>query len=230
MYPVRGRLDPEVGALLCAAISPLAAPQPGLDGARDPRSPEQRDHDALGDIARRVLGAGDLPVRHGLPATLLLTATLDQIEARTGVLSTAHGGRLPVRDLLRLAADTHVIPVVFDSDGQVLHFGADQRLATAHQRQTLYLYDGGCTFAGCAIPAVWCQTAHGQPFRESKKTTIDDLALLCGFHHRLVDTQEWLIERVNGRVWLTPPKWIDPDQTPRTNEHFKPIMERHRRE
>ena len=226
MFPVKGLLSPEVGAMLTAALSPLAAPQPGPDGSADPRRVEQRDHDALGELARRALAAGDLPVRHGFAATVLYTATIDQIEARTGEVSTAHGGRVPVRDLLRLAAETRVIPLVFDSDGQVLHFGEEQRLATGSQRHALYLLDGGCTFEGCAIPATWCQSAHGaEGFQTTRRTTIDDLALLCGFHHRLVDTEGWFIERINGRVWITPPKWIDPDQVPRTNERFRPLQE-----
>jgi len=131
MYPVRGRLDPEAGALLTAALSPLAAPQPGPDGSPDLRTAEQRNHDALTDLARRALAGGlpggDLPIRHGLPATLLLTVTLEQLEARTGTIRTADGGRLPIRDLLRLATQMGVIPVVFDSDGQILHFGHEQR-------------------------------------------------------------------------------------------------------
>jgi hypothetical protein len=49
-----------------------------------------------------------------------------------------------------------------------------------------------------------------------------DLALLCGYHHDYADTHSWRLTRNNGRIWVTPPRWIDPDQTPRTNEYFKP--------
>ncbi len=228
MYPVKGRLDPECGALLQAAISPLAAPVPGPDGERDPRTTEQRNHDAVADLARRALAGGtaagsDLPVRHGLPGKLIVKIGLDQLEARTGCASTIHGGRLPARDLLRLAVDMGVIPVVLDADGQILHFGEEQRLATPELRLAAWVLDGGCTFQACSVPAVWCQGAHGVPFRTSKQTTIDDLGLLCGYHHRVVDNQEWTMRRVKHRIWLTPPKWIDPDQTPRTNEHFHPL-------
>ena len=134
MYPVKGRLDPECGAFLQAAISPLAAPQPGPDGERDPRTAEQRNHDAIADLARRALAQGDLPERHGLPGKLIVKIDLEQLESRTGTATTIHGGRLPVRDLLRLATDMGVIPVVLDSDGTILHFGEEQRLATPEQR------------------------------------------------------------------------------------------------
>ena len=224
MYPVRGRLDPECGAKLIAALSPLAAPVPGPDGERDPRSTEQRNHDALSDFAHRLLAIGDLPERHGLPGKLIVLVRLEQLEERTGTASTIHGGRLPVRDVLRLATEMGVIPVVLDSDDTILHFGEEQRTATLEQRLAEWVLDGGCTFEACTVPAALSQSAHtGDGYRINKTTTIDELGLLCGYHHRLVDNQGYRMARINNRIWITPPKWIDPDQTPRTNEHFKPL-------
>ncbi len=223
MYPVRGRLDPETGALINAAISPLSAPQPSKTQP-DLRTAGQRRHDAIAEIARRAL-AGGLPTRHGLPGTMLVTVALTDLERRTGLASTFHGGRLSVRDLLRMAADLKVIPVVMDCDGQVLHFGEEQRLATTAQRLALAVTDQGCTYPDCDVPAVWSQSAHGEPFATSRRTGIDDLALLCGYHHRVLDNQQWTIQRIKGRIWLIPPPWVDPDRRPRTNEYFKRLDE-----
>lgn len=224
MVPIRGLLRPDTAAKLIAALSPLAAPQPTKD-APDLRSPEQRDHDALDALAHHALATGDLPVRHGFPGKLIITARLEDLESRTGVATTIHGGKVPIRDLLRMGADLGVIPAVFDSDGQILHFGEEQRLGTFAQRCTCWLLDGGCTFENCTIPAIWCQCAHGEGFLTSKRTSIDDLGPLCGYHHRLVDSQGWVMQRAKGRIWLIPPRWIDPDQVPRTNEHFRPLQE-----
>jgi len=229
MHPVRGRLDPETAAIARAALDPLAAPQPtppgsgGEPAVADTRTAGQRYHDALGELCRRALTHGDLPVRHGHHATMLVTIRLEDLEARTGLASTATGGLVSVRDLLRTAADTAIIPIVLASDGVVLHYGEEQRLATPEQRRALIVTDIGCTWPGCSIPGTWCQAAHGEPFRTSRQTTLDDLALLCGYHHRYADTHNWTIQRIRGRVWLTPPRWIDADQTPRTNEYFRPL-------
>ena len=174
MVPIRGLLRPDTGAKLIAALSPLAAPQPSRD-APDLRSPEQRDHDALDALAHLALGSGDLPVRHGFPGKLIITARLTDLEHRTGVATTIHGGNIPIRDLLRIGADMGVFPVVFDSDGQILHFGQEQRLGTFAQRCATWLLDGGCTFENCTIPAIWCQCAHGEDFLTSSCTSIDDL-------------------------------------------------------
>ena len=58
---------------------------------------------ALRDLALRALASGTLPKMAGLPATLLLTATLEQLEARTGLVSVLNGGTIPVEDVIRMA-------------------------------------------------------------------------------------------------------------------------------
>ena len=112
---------------------------------------------------------------------------------------------------------------MLDTDGIVLHDGKERRLADEHQRRALIVTDIGCTWPGCSTPGVWCEGAHCEAFRISKKTSINDLALLCGYHHDYDDTHDWTFHRHKGRVWFTPPPWIDPEQTPRTNEYFKPL-------
>jgi hypothetical protein len=176
--------------MLRAALGPLSAPNPTAD-CPDTRTPGQRQHDALRELCRRALAAENLPKRHGLHAKVLLSIGLDQLEARTGVVTTAHGGWVSVNDLVRTAAGAGIVPIVFDTD--------------------------------CTVPGIWCQTAHGIPFRVSHYTGIDDLALLCSYHHHYADNHDWTIYREGGRVWFRPPKWIDPNQTPRTNEVFRPL-------
>jgi 5-methylcytosine-specific restriction protein A len=41
------------------------------------------------------------------------------------------------------------------------------------------------------------------------------LVLMCRFHHRLVHHTEWVINTTRAGPEFTPPKWIDPTQTPR---------------
>ena len=103
---------------------PAGRPQ-STEGCPDTRLAAQRYHDALAELARRALANGGLPVRHGHHATMLVTSASKTSRARTGLATVAHGGHLHVRDLLRHAADTNVIPVVLDSDGVVLHYGEE---------------------------------------------------------------------------------------------------------
>ena len=131
MYPVTGLLDPETGALLRAALEPLAAPRHTAQ-ERDMRTVSQRMHDAVRDAAKLMLASGELPSQAGVPATLIITAKLDDLERKTGHVSTAHGGLLPIRDVLRLAANARLVPAVFDTDGEPLWLGQTQRLASTH--------------------------------------------------------------------------------------------------
>ncbi|MGI8879985.1 MAG: DUF222 domain-containing protein [Jatrophihabitans sp.] len=123
---------PEAVAVVQAVVLPLAKPRPAGDAGRDERSAGQRLHDAILDMARRLLSSGTLPTTGGTPATVLLTMTLDQLETRTGLVTTGHGGQLTVNQALRLAGEADVIPVVIDTDG-FLGYGLTLRTASAMQ-------------------------------------------------------------------------------------------------
>ncbi len=217
MYPVTGRLDPETGALLRAALEPLAAPRHTAQ-ERDMRTVSQRMHDAVRDAAKLMLGSGELPSQAGVPATLLITARLDDLERKTGHVSTAHGGLIPVRDVLRMAANAKLVPAVFDTDGAPLWLGRANRLATLHQRHVLTIMDKGCVYPGCDVPATRCEVMHLHDWVNGGPTNIDNLALGCDYHHHRFG--EWTLERRHGRVWCTPPMCVDPFRRPRINSVF----------
>ncbi|HZE49651.1 MAG TPA: DUF222 domain-containing protein, partial [Jatrophihabitantaceae bacterium] len=85
---LRAHLTPAALAQWQAVLDPLAAPKPSDADGPDVRSPGQRMHDALADAAHKLLASSDLPPSGGVPATVLLTLTLDQLEARTGHVTT----------------------------------------------------------------------------------------------------------------------------------------------
>jgi len=75
MVALDGLLDPEGGALLLAALQPLAAPT----GPDDHRTPRQRRADALTELARRQLDQGDLPTTGGERPHLTVLVPLDNL-------------------------------------------------------------------------------------------------------------------------------------------------------
>jgi hypothetical protein len=77
--------------------------------------------------------------------------------------------------------------------------------------------DRGCTFPGCDRPPGWCQAHHVIEYQNGGPTTVDNGALLCGYHHRTFETAGWSIAMLDGQAWWTPPTWIDPDQQPIRN-------------
>ena len=219
LTPFKGIADPETKAALQAALAPLAKPVPSELG-RDTRSHATRMVHALRDLAKRALAAGTLPSMAGMPATLLLTATLEQLEARTGLVSVLNGGTIPVEDVIRMAANMKVVPIVFSAAGQPLYCGQAKRFATLAIRYTTATQDRGCVIPGCDQPIHYCEEHHPLEFSQGGETSAAHLAWLCYYHHHNITG--WHLERRGGRVWCTPPPWLDPTQTPRLNTYFYP--------
>ena len=82
MVAVNGLLEPEAGQTLLAALEPLARPA----SAHDDRSGGQRQADALAELARRNLEAGQLPQTGGVRPQLIVTVDLDSLLGRPGTL------------------------------------------------------------------------------------------------------------------------------------------------
>jgi hypothetical protein len=219
---LRARLTPAALAQWQAVLDPLAAPKPSDADGPDPRTPGQRMHDALADAAARLLASDELPPSGGTPATVLLTMTLDQLETRTGLVTTAHGGTMSVATALELADQGNVIPVVLDSTG-ILAYGQARRTATTGQRFALAARDQGCCFPGCDTPPGWTQVHHILPWALGGGTDLNNQCLLCGFHHREHDKRGWQVTIQNGQPYWIPPPHIDPTRTPIRNTIHDPI-------
>ena len=209
-------LTPTALAVWQTVLDPLAAPAPS-DDEPDPRSPAQRRHDALLDAGQRLVRTGELPNSGGIPATVIITMTLSDLETRTGFATTSHGGLLSIDDALHLADEAKVIPVVLSETGGILSYGRVRRVASEGQRLALIARDGGCSFPACDAPPHWCQAHHIVPWAAGGRTDLGNLSLLCGFHHREFDRRGWTITMVDDHPSWTPPPWIDPTQTPQRN-------------
>ncbi|MDN4519957.1 DUF222 domain-containing protein, partial [Mycolicibacterium austroafricanum] len=194
---------------------------------RDTRTQDQRNHDGLKALLRRLLGSGRLGSHNGLPVTVVVSTTLQELEKGAGVAVTGGGSLLPMPDLIRLAARAHHYLYVYDQhSGQSLYLGRAKRLANAAQRIVLHARDRGCTRPGCTAPGYWCQAHHASAdFVDGGLTNIDDLTLACPCDHRMLDNTGWRT-RKNGKnqtEWLPPPD-LDTGQH-RTNDYHHP--ERH---
>ena len=137
---------------MLAVLDPLAKPAAADQDTPDPRTAAQRMHDALLDAGTRLLRSDTLPHSGGVPATVLLTMTLTDLETRLGVATTSHGGHLTIPAALQLAADADIIPVIMNDAGGIAAYGRSKRHATKKQRHALAARDGGCSFPGCDTP------------------------------------------------------------------------------
>jgi hypothetical protein len=238
MSRLSGWVNPELRAGLEAVLAKWAAPgmcnpadeNPVVDGAPGPeaidadaRSAAQRNHDALGAMVRATLMSGELGTHQGLPVTIVASAALEDLQAKTGVARTAGGSVLPITDVLRMAAHAYNYLLVFDKAKRCeLYRGRSTRLATPAQRLVLYATERGCTRPGCDVPAQWCQVHHVTDWARGGPTDIDNVTLACGPDNRLVDDDGWTT-RKNDRgdtEWIPPPN-RDHGQR-RSNTYFHP--------
>ncbi|WP_374700324.1 DUF222 domain-containing protein [Arthrobacter sp. JCM 19049] len=73
---------------------------------------------------------------------------------------TAHGQRIGATELRLLLCQARLIPMMFNSLGQVLDVGRSQRLYNTVQRKIIIARDGGCIVPGCTVPPELVEAHH----------------------------------------------------------------------
>ncbi|KAA0107945.1 HNH endonuclease signature motif containing protein [Mycolicibacterium sp. P1-5] len=219
-----GRLiaDPELRSELDAWMAKFAAPgvcNPADENPtvaptdqiaqQDSRSCAQRQHDALKALVRGQLGNPKFGQHNGLPVTVIATATVQDLQSRTGHAVTAGGTLLPIPDLIRMSAHAYQYLALFDGvDGRALWLGRTKRIASADQRIMLHAKHRGCTRPGCDAPGYHSGVHHAaKDWKNGGNTDIDDLTLACPPDNQLVETGGWTTrKRPDGTTeWIPPP-------------------------
>lgn len=218
-----GILDPESAAQLEGMFGALAKPQRSAEtGEPDLRTPAQRHGDALAEIIDVAARVDEAATQGGERAALTVTVSLSELRQRMKNAILDLPGSTTPETLRRLACQAKVIPSVLGTDGEPLDVGRTSRLATAAQRHALVLRDGGCTFPGCDRPPKWTSAHHIVHWVDGGPTDLHNLVLLCTRHHRRIHHSEWDVALRGGTAEFYPPRWIDPDRSPRINRAHHP--------
>ncbi|HEX4395536.1 MAG TPA: HNH endonuclease signature motif containing protein [Mycobacterium sp.] len=235
MSPISGYLTPEARATIDAVFAKLAAPgmcnphdiEPCVSGTPsqaaiqgDTRGANQRNHDALVVAGRALLASGDLGQHNGLPASIIVTTTLQELEAGAGKALTGGGTLLPMSDVIRLGSHAHHYLAIFDK-GKALALYHTRRLASPAQRIVLHAKDRGCTFPGCTVPGYLCEVHHNNPYATNPVTDINHLSFACGPNHKLADRGWTTRKNARGDTEWIPPPHLDRGQ-PRINTFLHP--------
>jgi len=229
--------SPELRANLDAWLARFAAPgmcnpddetpcitgEPADDTAvKDMRTHAQRQHDAVNALVRGQLGDPKLGVHNGLPVTVIVSTTLQELSAATGQAVTGGGTLLPMRDLIRMASHAYHYLAVFDEhESRPLYLARTRRIASADQRIVLYAKDRGCTAPGCDVPGYWTEVHHTDDWARGGLTNVDKLTLVCKPDHKLADKGWRTVKLGDGRTQWIPPPRLDHGQA-RTNDYHHP--------
>jgi hypothetical protein len=234
MSRLSGWLDPETRAYLEAVT---AAMRPGRNppadapaDQRDGRTPAQRCHDGLKRALREAISSGTLGVHRGVPVTVIVTTKLGELEQAARAVhdssipmpAPAHTGgnsRLPMRDLIRMAANSVQYLAVFeDHSDRPLYLGRSKRIATLDQRMICHARDGGCTRPDCLEPGYHCEVHHGEDWAAGGLTNADSLYFACAPDHSEATCGN-LTTTVTDEGRLA---WSDGTGPPRVNRVHRP--------
>lgn len=215
---------PELRAMLDAWLAKFAAPgmcnpedlTPTVAGEPAPavidadrRQHGQRQHDAIAALVRGQLGDPALGLHNGLPVTVVVSTTLDQLRSGAGYALTGGGSPLPMSDVIRMASHAWHYLCVFDTHSErPLYLGRSKRVASADQRIVLHARDRGCSAPGCDMPGYLCEVHHLDEWADGGATDVDCLTFACAQHHRLVTPGGWKTRkhRDGHTEWLPPPQ------------------------
>jgi hypothetical protein len=188
----------------------------------DMRHHGQRMHDALEELCDRLLRAVDTVPTGGVPATVIVTIDWDDLLNRCGYGRTADGTLLPTATVLQMANNADIIPAVLNASGAVLDLGRSRRIATHTQTLALVARDGGCSFPACDRAAQWCERHHIKEWVDGGETNLDNLTLLCRYHHHNFATRGWQCAmNADGLPEWIPPTWVDRTRTPLINTRIR---------
>ncbi len=120
----------------------------------------------------------------------------------------------------KLACDSPVLGAVVDKHGHVLALGRTRRLVTKAQRRALMIRDGMCRYPGCHQTR-HLKAHHRVPWIAGGRTDLDNLILLCQWHHTAVHeggvtitkaTDGWRFSKPDGELCMP---WVSDENLAR---------------
>jgi 5-methylcytosine-specific restriction endonuclease McrA len=204
---LRGRLEPEVGALFMKALAAARETlyqrarvvtrfnDPSADPFAERPTMAQQQADALALVAEAALDHGLDPgapgERYQVVVHVDASALADADQPGQSVLED--GARVPAETSQRLACDASRVVMRHDEEGRTVEVGARTRTIPPALRRALHHRDQGCRFPGCRLP--FGQGHHLRHWAQGGPTTLSNLALLCRRHHRAVHEEGYQVER-----------------------------------
>ena len=203
---IRGRLAPEVGALLLRALDAARetlyqrAGRPGgaasaTDPALEAPTRAQQQADALALLAETALHHALDPGAPGerYQVVVHVDAAVLEDPAQPGQSALDQGIHVSAETSRRLACDASRVVMRHDHEGRVVEVGARTRTIPPALRRALHHRDQTCRFPGCGGRVG--QGHHVRHWAHGGPTTLMNLVLLCRRHHRAVHEERYQVAR-----------------------------------
>jgi hypothetical protein len=176
-----------------AAIDQALARESIPDGVaeRSPSAFQSQQTDALVTIVKTYLEGGTTNAGSSSTADRYqVVVHVDEAALRGG----AGRSDAPLETVKRLACDASVVVVTEDERGTPLTVSRKQRIVSTPIRRAIWARDRHCTFPGCQRTRL-LEAHHVQHWAEGGETSVDNLTLLCRFHHELLHEGRFGIRR-----------------------------------
>jgi Domain of unknown function (DUF222)/HNH endonuclease len=191
------------GAVVARALQRVTDTVPSMPGEEDPSFAEARRADALVALCSARIAADADPDR----ATVVVHTRLGDLVGTDGSAEIEGGGRIHPETARRLLCDARVQTVLEDDGGEPVRLGRLTREPSPAMMRHLRYRDVECRFPGCGARR-FTQAHHVVRWGDGGDTDLDNLVLVCFFHHRLVHEHGWKLQRDDGGV-----RWFRPNGT-----------------
>ena len=211
-FGLQAELPADQGAVVARALDRLAESVPVMPEEEEACYADARRADALVALCSARIAADADPDR----ATVVVHATLEALVSADRSCEIEGGGVIGPQTARRLACTARIQAVIEDNAGDPVRVGRLFREPPAWMLRQLRYRDRECRFPGCG--ARWFTQAHHVRWWEhGGPTDLDNLVLVCTFHHRLVHEHGWAVRRdPDGTVsWLRKDgSWYHPGPAP----------------
>jgi Domain of unknown function (DUF222)/HNH endonuclease len=201
-FALEAELPAADGAVVARALDRLAEQTPVSQGDELDSPVDARRADALVTLASTHIAQDVDPDR----ATVIVHAQLPSLVSEESACELDGGAVIHSETARRLLCTSRVQVVLEDGSGEPLRLGRTSREPTAAMMRQLRYRDRECRFPACGARR-FTQAHHIVWWERGGRTDIDNLVLVCTFHHKLVHEYGWSIRRErDGTV-----QWFHPD-------------------
>ena len=201
-FSLEAELPAADGAVVARALERLADDLPVMPDEHAVHDRPARLADAMVAMASVTVAADADPDR----ALVVVHADVDSLSAEATGCEIDGGGVAHAETARRLACSARVQAVFEDGAGNVVHLGGIRREPPTWMARQLRYRDHGCVFPGCGTRA-FTEGHHIEWWGRGGRTVLENLALVCSWHHKLVHEYRWVIRR--GRDGVV--RWYRPD-------------------